>query len=533
MDISNTTQSSIIARTRTRKRKCDVYDGSSDKETHKGSYCFPSTVDSGFLRSKLHCFYAKEGGFCLRDERKLIRRVSMTPRTSTPSDNENKFLHIAPMLHVSTPEFHQFFRILSKRCVLWTEMVVDETLVYTDNVDEHLGYDSRMHPIMCQIGGWNPEYAAKATKLVQEYGYDEINLNVDCPSDRVSGKRLFGAALMKQQQTCIDMVKAMHDNATSIPISIKCRIGIDHLQDEIFLVDFIESLTPYCQTFYIHARSCWLNGISPAQNRIIPPLNYPRVYALCRKFPNCQFILNGGIAGLQQARRLVLCNHENVKEHTGAPCALCDLSNGSCVAPPSPTAPPNLKGCMLGRAAMENPSLFWDVDRYFYKKATNPCHNRRQVLEQYCNYLEETYPRRCCDADQRKTTKIPAPNVVHTLEYCPICQEGGENCTGNGATITREPTRRVIMISSRVIDRSLKPVLGIFFGLPRAKVFRRTCDELSRDCVIRNCGPAFILRTAIKVVSNEALDQDFVKTEDLSEHDIVSHLAPRTNAACC
>jgi hypothetical protein len=89
------------------------------------------------------------------------------------------------------------------------------------------------------------------------------------------------------------------------------------------------------------------------------------------------------------------------------------------------------------------------------------------------------------------------------------------------------------MISSRVIDRSLKPVLGIFFGLPRAKVFRRTCDELSRDCVIRNCGPAFILRMAIKVVSNEVLDQDFVKTEDLSEDDIVSHLAPRTNGACC
>ena len=203
-------------------------------------------------------------------------------------------------------------------------MVVDETLVYTDNVDEHLGFDSRMHPIICQIGGWNPEYAAKATKLVQEYNYDEINLNVDCPSDRVSGKRLFGAALMKQQQTCIDMVKAMHDNATTIPISIKCRIGIDDLQDGIFLVDFIESLTPYCQTFYIHARTCWLNGLSPAQNRIVPPLNYPRVYALCRQFPNCNFVLNGGIAGLQQAQRLAHCNHD--ERERAYRCTLCLMS---------------------------------------------------------------------------------------------------------------------------------------------------------------------------------------------------------------
>lgn len=267
-----------------------------------------------------------------------------------------------------------------------------------------------------------PEYAGKATKIIEKYGYDQINLNVD---DRVSGKREFGAILMKKGASTI--VRAMKEHSTTTPISVKCRIGVDEHDSMEFIVDFVTSLKPYYKKFVIHARTCLLGGLNPAQNQIVPPLNYPRVYALCNMFPDCEFWLNGGIPGLKAAKLICYGSDEVVSGSHQVPCSLCNASNGSCVAPPK-YVPPNLKGCMLGRAAIENPAQFWDVDRYFYG-STNPCQNRRQVLEQYCQYLEQTYPRRCCDDDERITTKIPAPTpVVRYHEYCNVCREmyGGD-----------------------------------------------------------------------------------------------------------
>jgi tRNA-dihydrouridine synthase A len=452
----------------------------------------------------------------------------LVPTTAPPQQ-----LHIAPMLRVSNREFRQLFRILSKRCILWTEMVVDETLAFTDTVEQHLGYDQETAPLICQIGGCTPAFAAKATRLVEEYGYTEINLNVDCPSDRVSGKQ-FGAVLMKHQETCVNMVRAMRESGQDkkIAISVKTRIGIDDLEDFDFMVDFIEALTPYCKRFYIHARKCLLNGLSPTENRIVPPLNYFTVYRLCHRFPECEFFINGGIAGLREAKRILNGIYQQEQVHAGAPCVHCKASNGSCVAPPSPRAPVNLRGAMLGRAAMDNPSLFWDVDRYFYGEASNPCRNRRQVLNQYCEYLERTYPRRCCDSDERMTLRIPAPTVLHERDCCEICQSASYGNENRSANLSLLPPRKA-KISSHVIDRSLKPILNMFFGLPRAKVFRRVCDELSRDMRIRNCGPSFILQTAMRVISDDILDQDFVITEDLTEGDVVSHIAPRRKGGGC
>lgn len=318
---------------------------------------------------------------------KLLEISDLTLNTMQNSQ-EHKTLHIAPMLHVSNREFRQLFRILSKKCVLWTEMVVDETVVYTENVEEHLGYDVETAPLICQIGGNLPAYAGKATKIIENYGYDEINLNVDCPSDRVSGKREFGAILMKTGGAS-SMVRAMKENSTNMPISVKCRIGINDHDSMEFVVDFITSLKPYCKRFVIHARTCLLGGLSPAQNRIVPPLNYPRVYALCDTFPDCEFWLNGGIPGLKAAKLICYGSNEVSGSHQ-VPCSLCNASNGSCITPPK-CAPPNLKGCMLGRAAIDNPAQFWDVDRYFYG-STNPCRNRRQVLEQYCQYWNKHIP---------------------------------------------------------------------------------------------------------------------------------------------
>ena len=479
---------------------------------------------------------------------------------STTTSGSTKTLHIAPMLHVSNSEFRHFFRILSKHCVLWTEMVVDETIVFNRHnqtlLESHLGLTGAEHPTICQIGGITPELTAQATVQIEDFGYDEINLNMDCPSDRVSGKRHFGAVLMKELDHAMDIVRAMKENARNIPVSIKCRVGIDDFDSFEYLVDVISKLSQVCKRFYLHARKCILAGLTPEQNRLVPPLNYPRVYALCEQFPDCQFWINGGIPGLKAAKELVYGNaitnvndtmknindtaiqsEQEYQQHQ-VPCTLCQAPNGSCTAPPA-KVPSNLLGCMLGRAAMDNPSQFWDVDRYFYDRPRNPCQNRTQVLEQYCHYLDQTYPRRCCDDDDEQvTSRIPAPKVIFQKPYCPICREYRSNdrkdTHDDKSNSFNNHTGRTskIKITSRVVDRSLKPVLGIFFRQPGSKTFRRECDLLSRDTEVRNCGPAFILYKALQVMKPEVLDQDFVKTEDTKDSDITVHVSPPSCSPC-
>lgn len=509
--------------------------------------------------------------------------------------SKQKDLHIAPMLDVSKCEFHHLVRILSKRAILWTEMVVDETIAFSDNLDRHLAIASpNLHPIICQIGGKSSKYCAEATRVVRRYGYQEVNLNVDCPSSRVSGKRLFGAILMadEHQSTCYDVISAMkeasecnledddtmnnstnsnNNNTNSIPISVKTRVGIETMDgkcydDMEYISNFIQNLRKRgCKRFFIHARKCVIGGLSPAENRLVPPLNYPRFYSLCRHFPDCEFVLNGGIPGLEAARHLCYgygndsngssnCSHDRnnhmlqqQQQHI-VPCKICNASNGSCTAPPNTNndVPQNLTGCMIGRACMENPIMFWDTDRYFYGMETNPCKNRREVLDQYCLYLERTYPRRCCDLDERITIDIPAPKVTQfTTGGCHICCD----IYGGTSSITKDTKKNIdtgkqgldlgldkdqklnlapkVKIASRVIDRSLKPILGIFFGRPKSKLFRRECDRLSRDKYVRNCGPGYIVRKALSAMPDELVDEQFIKTEDLQN--VPTHFSPKSN----
>lgn len=464
----------------------------------------------------------------------------------------SKELHIAPMLNYSTRELRQLMRILSKHLTLWTEMVVDETLAHSPNLDEHLAYDESQHPIVCQIGGNSPELCGKATSIVLErYGYDEINLNIDCPSERVSGKREFGACLMKKAELAKQIVGEMQTNAPSSAskVSVKCRIGVDEWDDLEFAADFIRTLRPVCNRFYLHARKCVLGGLMSArQNRSVPPLNYPRVYALCDMFPDCQFWINGGIRTLEAAKRIAYgwdggCSSiANDYNENGAryqqkchqvPCTLCNLPYGSCTQPPV-IAPNNLRGCMVGRAAMDDPCLFYNADKYFFDKASNPCTTRREVLEKYCIWLEKTYPRRCCDSDERITFEYPAPKITHEQDYCIICSEvystkqvnsefspGGadENDMANVGSKDgkdekmtdnqkrKEKTRP--KMSSRIISRSLKPVQGMFAGIPDTREFRRRCDTLGQNDAMRNCGPGFLLRMAMRSVNDDALDRPF------------------------
>ena len=513
-------------------------------------------------------------GDCHESNSKM-ERVLHRPRFN------QKSLHIAPMIRVSNREFRQLIRILSKRCVLWTEMVVDETIYFCsrskssptgaisrENVDKHLDYDQSVeHPIVCQIGGIDPLHTAFASKLMaEEYGYDEINLNMGCPSDRVRGKQ-FGAALMKQVDRACELVKTLKSSCPNVPISVKLRIGVDSHEDFEFIRNLTQRLSDAgCKRFYMHARKVHLKGLNPAQNRIVPPLNYPIVYRLCAEFPECDFWINGGISGLAAAKAIVYgatseedVGKEKYLEHS-VPCKLCNYPNGSCIAPPSRgNVPSNLQGCMLGRAAMDNPAIFWDCDRYFYGEAENPCNTRREVLDRYIDYLEKVYPRRCCDdRDDVQTNRIPAPKVIYKKEHCNICCDwrkskehnsptykyvittsfkspdaSSRNDNKEGQNTTLQATKKMSTrknkpkITTHIVRRSLRPVLGLFFGLSTSRSFRRKCEELVQDTRIRNCGPAFVLVSALSVVPDAVLAADFVRTENLPPSGIVEHISPQ------
>lgn len=480
-------------------------------------------------------------------------------------------------------------------------MVVAETLQHCNesDYDLHLAYDdpdrdndevlrantastSTAHPIVCQIGGNVPSEAAFATELVHRYGYDRIDLNAECPSDRVTGRREFGAALMKDVDAAVDMVRVMieivndidkrnsNDDDDVLPVSVKTRIGVDDDDTLEFLLDYIGRLVDAgCRRFVIHARKVYTKGLSPAQNRSVPPLNYQKVYSLCEALPHCDFWLNGGLRSLVDARRVayggavagfdrngnaIMRDDVNVNVngddddddacsnvmHHGTPCEACQQPHGSCIAPSPYLSPSNLRGVMLGRLAMDNPSAFADVDRYFFGEARNPCTTRREVIEKYATWVEQVYPRRCCDDDPAVTLGRSLGNnsIPRVRNCCSVCREyygkGVENNCIDGTndrnvcsdalddskcTMSQVRHRRharkcpgARMVSS-VIDRPLKPVLGIFFGQPGNARWRREVHRLSRDMTIRNCGPGYILRKSIECISPEILDHEFTKCD--------------------
>ncbi|MEP6882739.1 MAG: tRNA dihydrouridine(20/20a) synthase DusA, partial [Dokdonella sp.] len=186
-----------------------------------------------------------------------------------------------------------FHRLLSPHARLYTEMVTSPALIHGDR-ERLLGFGAAEHPVALQLGGSDPRELAEAARIGEQFGYDEINLNVGCPSDRVQSGR-FGACLMREPQLVADCFAAMRD-AVSIPVTIKCRLGVD-AQDEVAdLQHFIETVaTQGCTVFVVHARKAWLKGLSPKENRDVPPLNYERVYQLKRDFNSLTIIINGGI----------------------------------------------------------------------------------------------------------------------------------------------------------------------------------------------------------------------------------------------
>ncbi|XP_065872317.1 uncharacterized protein [Euphorbia lathyris] len=262
---------------------------------------------------------------------------------------------VAPMMEWTDTHYRTFARIISKHAWLYTEMLAAETIVYQQgNLDRFLAYSPQQHPIVLQIGGNNLENLAKATELASAYGYDEINFNCGCPSPKVAGHGCFGVRLMLDPKFVGEAMSVIAAN-TDVPVSVKCRIGVDGHDSYNELCDFIYKVSSLSPTkhFIIHSRKALLNGISPADNRKIPPLKYEYYFALLRDFPDLRFTINGGIDCADEV---------NLALKEGA------------------------HGVMLGRAAYHKPwSVLGQVDSAVYGDLRSGL-TRRQVLEEYQAY---------------------------------------------------------------------------------------------------------------------------------------------------
>jgi tRNA-dihydrouridine synthase A len=254
----------------------------------------------------------------------------------------------APMMDWSDRHCRYFFRQLSARAVVYSEMITTGALVHGD-VPRHLDFDPAEHPVALQLGGSEPADLAHCARLGERWGYDEINLNCGCPSQRVQ-RGAFGACLMAEPELVADCVKAMQD-AVSVPVTVKHRLGLDRSEDYGFVRRFVETLARAgCRTFLVHARNAVLKGLSPRDNREVPPLRYAEVHRLKREFPELEIVVNGGVAsGVQVEMQLALVD-----------------------------------GVMLGRAAYHDPYVLADLDHRLF--GGGPAPSRAEIVRRMHRY---------------------------------------------------------------------------------------------------------------------------------------------------
>jgi tRNA-dihydrouridine synthase A len=280
----------------------------------------------------------------------------MAPRESDrsplPSMNVlDRRLSVAPMMDYTDRHCRYLLRLLSPHALLYTEMVTAQALVHGD-VERLLGYDPGEHPVVLQLGGSDPGLLARAARLGEQYGYDEINLNVGCPSDRVQSGR-FGACLMAEPGLVAECLRAMRD-AVTIPVTVKCRIGIDDQDDYAFFDRFVQTVRAAgVDVFIVHARKAHLQGLSPRENREVPPLRYDVPARLKAEHPELTVILNGGIRSIAQVREWL----------------------------------PRVDGVMLGRQAYQEPYLLALLERELLDPAYVPP-SRAEVVERYAAYVD-------------------------------------------------------------------------------------------------------------------------------------------------
>jgi len=258
---------------------------------------------------------------------------------------------VAPMMDYTDRHCRYLMRLLSPGALLYTEMVTAQALAHGD-VERLLGFDASEHPLALQLGGSDPELLARAARLGVERGYDEINLNVGCPSDRVQSGR-FGACLMAEPGLVADCVRAMRE-AVDVPVTVKCRIGIDDRDDYSFLEEFVDAVSAAgVSVFIVHARKAFLSGLSPKENREIPPLRYEVAARLKCARPGLRIILNGGLRSLEDVRQWL----------------------------------PQFDGVMIGRQAYQDPYLLAELHREFIDPAWVPP-QRYEVVLAYADYVE-------------------------------------------------------------------------------------------------------------------------------------------------
>jgi tRNA-dihydrouridine synthase A len=262
---------------------------------------------------------------------------------------KHPILSVAPMIDWTDRHCRYFHRLLSPRALLYTEMITTGAILNGDR-NRYLEFSPKEHPVALQLGGSDKQDLATCAKIGEDFGYDMINLNCGCPSDRVQ-KGKFGACLMAEPNLVADCIAEMQ-SAVSIPVTVKSRIGIDDSEDYEFLRDFIFAVkSTGCNTFIIHARKAWLKGLSPKENREIPPLRYDIVERLKQEFPNLTIILNGGLTKIEQ-----------IKEVTSV-----------------------FDGVMIGREAYQNPFFLAELEQEFFG---TPLPDRFEICEQMIRYIE-------------------------------------------------------------------------------------------------------------------------------------------------
>ena len=255
-----------------------------------------------------------------------------------------------------------FLRLITKHTLLYTEMVNTGALLHNEQkIGEQkrfLAFHEDEHPVALQLGGSDPQALAQCATMAEDAGFDEVNLNVGCPSDRVKSGH-FGACLMAEPQLVANCIAAMKDKV-KIPVTVKCRIGIDDMEGYQPLENFVDTVSKGgCDTFIVHARKAWLQGLSPKQNREIPPLMYDYVYRLKSEKPELQVVLNGGLKSIEVSQQQL---------------ALVD-------------------GVMLGREAYYNPYILACVDQDVYKDSDAPVKTREEIVYQMCEYIDEEITR--------------------------------------------------------------------------------------------------------------------------------------------
>ncbi|MEQ8267737.1 MAG: tRNA dihydrouridine(20/20a) synthase DusA [Parvibaculum sp.] len=265
--------------------------------------------------------------------------------------HSNHILSVAPMMDWTDRHDRYFLRLITRRALLYTEMVTTGAVLHGDR-ERLLGFDPAEHPVAVQLGGSEPADLAESARIAADFGYNEINLNVGCPSDRVQSGR-FGACLMREPDLVARCVEAMKE-AVSIPVTVKCRIGVDEQEPEAALPAMAKAVREAgCETLIVHARKAWLEGLSPKENRDVPPLDYPLVYRLKQAMPEMEIVINGGIATLDEAAAHLA----------------------------------HVDGAMLGRAAYQHPYILAEVDRRFYGGGRK-VPGRHDVLDAFLPYVE-------------------------------------------------------------------------------------------------------------------------------------------------